>query len=445
MRKLFKLIGVIAIAAVIGLGMVSCGEDEEEDNTKNSGSGGGSSVPSELIGKWTSGSGSGSYTIEIRSVGVLIITTSSTPPTEAVYDIVVSGRTVILKHGNESVGIFDYSIDSTYGSAVMYISNAGGTIAKTIAASSFTKQISAPANVKASASSSSNSITISWNSVSGASIYNVYRSTTPSGPYSNIGNTSSTSYTDSGLSQGIIYYYQVSASGYGGESDRSSTVYASISSGGNIPNNPDNSGQQALNPPSNVSAYAESSNSITITWNSVSGASGYYVYRNTTSSGYYSLIDQVYSTTSYTDYYVDSGTTYYYKVSVFRNGTESDMSSYASATTSGVGVPSDSGNIDLSSNSWYSNNISSYATHNYKFYANSGTTYTIQWEDLDNSSYTADIRVGLRGEGVSSYVVEVADRNPTNNFQYTVSTAGYYIIEVQGSYGSYRIKYSSGY
>ncbi|WP_461256300.1 InlB B-repeat-containing protein [Treponema sp. R80B11-R83G3] len=94
---------------------------------------------------------------------------------------------------------------------------------------------------------------------------------------------------------------------------------------------------------------------------------------------------------------------------------------------------------------WNSNTLSAGVTDTYRFYANSGNTYCILWQDKDNSSYTADIKVGLKIEGSSSYVVPVEDRRSTNNFTFTVSTSGYYIIVVQGyganDYGTYRVGY----
>ena len=91
------------------------------------------------------------------------------------------------------------------------------------------------------------------------------------------------------------------------------------------------------NTPTGVKATAGSS-SISVTWNSVSGATSYNIYRSTSASGSYSYQTSVYST-SYTDYNVNAGTTYYYKVSAENSAGESSMSSYVSAkiTSSGGG------------------------------------------------------------------------------------------------------------
>ena len=90
---------------------------------------------------------------------------------------------------------------------------------------------SAPTGVSANATSSS-SITISWNAVSGATSYTVYRSSSSNGSYSSVGTTSSTSFTNTGLSANTTYYYKVTAANSYGTSGYSSTVSATTQSGG---------------------------------------------------------------------------------------------------------------------------------------------------------------------------------------------------------------------
>jgi len=297
--------------------------------------------------------------------------------------------------------------------------------------STYAKKVPAvPTGVTATATSS-NSITIKWSAVSEASGYYVYRSLSYSGTYVRVGESSSNSYTNTGLSPNTTYYYKVSARNSNGESVQSYYASATTLSSSLV---------DGLAVPSNVTAAAASSSSITITWSSVSGARGYFLYRSSSYSGQYDIIDF----SSY-NYYIDTelsaNTTYYYKVSAYNNNSESSLSAYAYATTLSS---SSSGAIDLTSNSWYSNTISGGATHTYRFYAYSGSTYNIQWNDIDNSIYIADVKVGLRREADSSYVVNVENRKQTNAFTYSVTTSGYYIIEVQAydDYdGDYRVRY----
>src|SRR6185436_19615914 len=69
-------------------------------------------------------------------------------------------------------------------------------------------------------------VSLSWNISSGATSYNLKRSTTSGGPYTTIANSVNVSYTDSGLVNGTMYYYVVSAANSAGESAYSSQVSA---------------------------------------------------------------------------------------------------------------------------------------------------------------------------------------------------------------------------
>jgi hypothetical protein len=88
--------------------------------------------------------------------------------------------------------------------------------------------------------------------------------------------------------------------------------------------------------PQSVLAKAESSDTIIVAWDPVSEASGYKVYRSSSSSGTYSWQGEAApnSEPSYYDTGLAPGATYYYKVSAYNsNDKESAMSSYAYATT----------------------------------------------------------------------------------------------------------------
>jgi len=90
------------------------------------------------------------------------------------------------------------------------------------------------------------------------------------------------------------------------------------------------------NPIYSIWAFAIFSN-ITVSWaGNLTGVTGYYIYRSTTADGTYSQIGYS-ETTSYIDYSISPGTTYYYKVSayVLTNGyeRESSLSNFAYATT----------------------------------------------------------------------------------------------------------------
>jgi hypothetical protein len=106
------------------------------------------------------------------------------------------------------------------------------------------------------------------------------------------------------------------------------------------------------------------------------------------------------------------------------------------------GAPSTSSSaITLTQGYWTNGELyTAGETYTYQFYATSGTTYSIQWEDSDNSTKTADIKVSASGAGISSF--SGSDSMPRS---VTASSTGYITITVQGHYsystGTYRIGY----
>ncbi|MDE3068942.1 MAG: chitobiase/beta-hexosaminidase C-terminal domain-containing protein, partial [Verrucomicrobiota bacterium] len=71
-------------------------------------------------------------------------------------------------------------------------------------------------------------VTLTWTASTGATNYDVKRSTSSGGPYTTIASTTSTSYTDTTVISGTTYYYVVSASNTGGESANSSEVSVTV-------------------------------------------------------------------------------------------------------------------------------------------------------------------------------------------------------------------------
>ena len=64
-------------------------------------------------------------------------------------------------------------------------------------------------------------VSLTWSTPAGATTYNVKRSPNSGGPYTTTANTSATNYTDTGLLDGMTYFYVVSAIGVGGEGPNS--------------------------------------------------------------------------------------------------------------------------------------------------------------------------------------------------------------------------------
>jgi predicted phage tail protein len=269
--------------------------------------------------------------------------------------------------------------------------------------------------------------------VSGATGYNVYRYTSSSVTNStqiNTGLVTGTSYTDSGRSASTTYYYWVSAVNGSGEGSKSSSYGSATTL----------AGASVLSAPTGVSATAQSSSSISITWNTVSGATGYNVYRYTSSSVAYATLINTITGISYTDTGLSASTTYYYWVSAVNgSGEGSKSSNYGSATTTSNSATT------LTQGYWTTSTLTAGATITYQFYASAGTTYHIQWDDYyqGSGSYTCDIKVSASGAGITPFSgIDTAYATPRS---VTASSSGYITITVQGFYaystGTYRIGY----
>jgi hypothetical protein len=178
----------------------------------------------------------------------------------------------------------------------------------------------APQGLNAAALSSS-SIRLTWNTVAKAGSYKIYRSGTADGDYADIGNSDVTNYTDTDLAAVTAYYYKVSAvDSYGTESALSAEATATT---------------PALPPetPLNVTAEVSAPGSITISWQSATGAAYYRIYRADSDAGPFTGIDSS-VTAGYTDIGLNPSTAYYYKVSSINDdGVESVQSPAIFATT----------------------------------------------------------------------------------------------------------------
>lgn len=152
-------------------------------------------------------------------------------------------------------------------------------------------------------------IRVSWNAVTGASGYRVYRKTGSSG-WSNIGDTTSTSFKDSTAKEKTTYTYTVRAKNSSGviDSDYNKT---GVSAAWN------SSSAGLIDTPKMASAAAESTG-IRVKWNKVSGANGYRVYRKTT--GNWGFLADVGNTDNYLDTGCVSGTKYTYTVRAMIDG-----------------------------------------------------------------------------------------------------------------------------
>ena len=176
---------------------------------------------------------------------------------------------------------------------------------------------SAPTGLQAAAANAQ--VSLSWSASTGATSYHVKRSTTSGGPYTQISAPTSTSFTDTGLTNGTAYFYAVSALNTAGESPNSTQATAT-------PTAP------ALAPPAPTGLQATAGNSqVSLAWSASTGATSYHVKRSTTSGGPYTQISAP-ASTNFTDTGLSNGTAYFYVVSALNTAGESANSTQASAT-----------------------------------------------------------------------------------------------------------------
>ncbi len=222
---------------------------------------------------------------------------------------------------------------------------------------------SAPTGV--AASGGNGQVQINWNSVSGATSYNIYWSTASGVTPQNgtkIANVTSP-YTQTGLTNGTIYYYVVTAVNSSGESAASTPqAQATPSSGSTLPS-----------APTGVAASG-GNGQVQINWNSVSGATSYNIYWSTASGVTPQNGTKIANVTSpYTQTGLTNGTIYYYVVTAVNSSGES-----AASTPQAQATPSSGGSvvthtysvgtgprgiaIDSSGNIWVTNNGSNTVT-----------------------------------------------------------------------------------
>lgn len=190
---------------------------------------------------------------------------------------------------------------------------------------------SAPTNLAATGGDAQVSLT--WSPSASATSYNVKRGTA-TGTETFLTSVATTSYLDTGLTNGQTYFYVVSAVNAVGESGDSSEASAT-------PNPP----PPVPAAPTDLTATA-GVRQVSLSWSASSGATSYTVKRGAT-SGAYSVIATGVTATSYTDSSVTGWTTYYYVVVAVNSSGPSTNSNEVSATP--FGIPSAPTNLQATS------------------------------------------------------------------------------------------------
>jgi fibronectin type 3 domain-containing protein len=211
-------------------------------------------------------------------------------------------------------------------------------------------------------------VALTWNGAAGATSYTVKYGTS-SGVYTQTLDATVTNATVTGLTNGTLYYFVVTASNAGGTSGNSSQ----LATGPALP---------APGAPTGLNATA-GNGQVALTWNGVSGATGYTVSYGTSSGGPYTQTVSV-NGASATVTGLANGTAYYFVVSATGTGGTSANSTQASASPllpapgapTGLNAAAGNGQVSLTWNA-----------------AATATSYTIRYGTTNGGSYTGSLAV----------------------------------------------------
>jgi hypothetical protein len=315
---------------------------------------------------WTAISGATGYALRYRAVGAASWTTINNPSNP--YQI--SGLP-----SNEEVEVSVQSLcgsnSSDYRYGVLFITGASGG-----SGGGGSTPCDVPGNLQAIPTA--NSAQTSWNTVSGASSYNVQWKVSTSSTWSTAVSVSTTNYNVTGLAAGTTYNVRVSATCSGSTSAFATTTFTTTGGGG---------GGATCNAPTGL-ATNPSANSAQVTWAAVSGASGYSVqWKTTTAAVWGTAVTTTTPGQSITGLTPSTG--YDLRVSTTCGSTASPFASTTFTTSAQGCVPSPNLTTVPSQTtaavSW--NNVSGVSTYRLEWKLASASTWANS-VDLTTTSYT---------------------------------------------------------
>ncbi|MGO8673184.1 MAG: choice-of-anchor tandem repeat GloVer-containing protein, partial [Capsulimonadaceae bacterium] len=198
--------------------------------------------------------------------------------------------------------------------------NGGGTSAQSTEASATPEPPAPAAPTGLTATPGNAQVTLAWTASTGATSYSIFRGTATGAEGSTaVGTSTGTTYTDTGLTNGVKYFYKVAAVNGGGTSAESTEASAT-------PEPP------APAAPTGLTATAGNTQ-VALSWTATTGATSYNIYRATTTGGEgtTAIVTGV-TTASYTNTGLTNGTAYFYKIAAVNGGGTSPQSTEASAT-----------------------------------------------------------------------------------------------------------------
>ena len=158
---------------------------------------------------------------------------------------------------------------------------------------------------KTNFTSSANAVKMSWNKVSGATGYRVYKYNISTKKWQTVANTKNTSYTFNKLKSGTTYKFTVRAYRTEGGKTYLSPKYSTFTT--------------STNPATVNFKLSAGSKKATVKWSKVTGATGYKVYYKTSKNGSWKCLKTANNkTTSYTKTGLTKGKTYYFTVKAYR-------------------------------------------------------------------------------------------------------------------------------
>jgi len=229
----------------------------------------------------------------------------------------VDGNKILIDSMNFNYNSYihtNLTSNTTYYYFITAVNNTGeGAYGEALLVRTLLAPLSKPSNITATALSI-NSIQVSWDTVTDATNYKIYRATSATGTKTLLDTNSSTTFTNTGLSAQTYWYYITAINVDNVESGYSDPIYMS----------------PKPTIPSNVSAGGKKGYvTVTVTWSDTSW--NHNIYYATSPTDTKTLLGT--STNRYFDHSGTANTTYYYWVTAVNIAGESDFSLQVSAIT----------------------------------------------------------------------------------------------------------------
>lgn len=270
-------------------------------------------------------------------------------------------------------------------------------------------------------------VNLSWNYISDAKAYEIYRSNSLNGTYKLIGATIYNYFEDEDLDSNKKYYYKVRAYNnnyYGPFSSVKSTTT-----------------DLYLDTP--VISLTSGTNNIKISWNKVVNASKYQVYRSTSLNGTYTKIATT-SSTSYNNTGLSKNKTYYYKVRAYTTTADGKTKYSSYSTIKYIKTLSNVKNITTNIN--FSGIFSKSINLNTNYTQKVNESITV---NNSNNNYLS-INMNVNSDGAYNALVQIVD--PYEDVTFLVPYKGYnktsynlgYTFRYTGTYRLYVKLYDNG-